>query len=420
MVQPTIPKCPRCGAPLPRVGAGWATRCGFCNADVTLGMPATRMPERPFHAPPAPPRSGSPAVILGAVLGVTVLSGAIAVLGVKSRSVRSNDPGNPFGGTDPFQWDPRARVVVVSLPGHAREAFVGRVRPIVDSDRSRPMHVHVALFSGETFATIWQSPSLGRFSEDGAGEAVRFAATNTRVVYTDVRNVAQVADVATGRSLAAVQLSDRALSVCASATGAFWVEVADGQHVLVDPATGRGVPGGARPADCFPTRGPGAAECGTADLRPSATCVVASSDAVPGMSTRAMVVGPNETFVAFGVRSPGTPTPTLAVKNAGGVLWQRAVPGDSVNEAAETTPDAFDVAGGSIFVAFHRRDNSVRVVGIDATSGQTLWESSPPRSQGSAPDVLTVGRDRVYVPHWTWLDVFDRATGAHVRTLGRW
>ncbi len=415
MVDPQIPKCPQCGAPLPRVGGGWATRCGFCNVDVTLGMPAARQP-RAFAEPPAP--KSTRYLVLGVVGGTLLLAVVIGLVGTRSRRP-TVDPNSAFAGTDPFQWNPHSRVVVVSLPGQRREAFLGSVHPIVESDRSRPMVVHVALFSGDSFAEVWRSPSLGRFNEDNASEAVHFAAAGARVVYTDVRNVAQVVELTTGRATASVQLTDRALSVCASATGAVWVEVADQQHVLIDPTTGRGAPG-ARPADCVPTRGSGAASCGNGRARSSAPCVDVSSDTVPGMSTRTMLTGPNGTSVAFGVRSPGTQVPMVAAKNAGGVLWQRPLPGDSVGLAAETGADAFDVVGDSVFAVFHQRDYRIRVIGIDVATGQTLWESSTPRSQSIFPSVITVGRDRVYVPHFTWLDVFDRATGAHVRTMGRW
>lgn len=425
MVDVKVPECPQCGAPLQRVGEAWSRRCGFCNADLTVAMPAVRAPYVPSYLA-APRRSGAPVLVLalglGLVLVLVAVGAGVALMGGDPRpSVGAPSAGSssPFGGTDDFQWDPGERVVVVTLPGQRREAFVGRVRRSVDGGRSGPAHVHVGLFSGDSFERLWLSPSLGRYSEDGASQAAHFAVAGGRVVLTDAGNTAQVVDLATGRAVARVQLSDRAASVCASAAGGIWIEVADERHVLLDPATGRATVG-ARPEDCVPTRSGTPYDCGHGNARPRARCVDPRAVAVAGMESRTAVAGPDGTFVALGFRRPGTRVPMVAATGPRGVLWQRPVPRDDALQASEGKPDAFDVAGGGVFVAYRRRDRSVRVVGIDAATGGTLWESGAPRSDGSAPTTLTVGRERVYLPHWTWLDVFDRATGEHLRTVGRW
>lgn len=424
MVQPKAPQCPKCGAPLTRVGAEWSRRCSFCNADLTIDMPVVAAPRwiPPVNnRPPPAPKKGVGCAGFAIVFALVAMVGSgVSFFALRSRT-SSNDPSNPFGGSDDFQWDSQERVAVVAVPGQAHEGFVGRFHRTADGTRTGPEYVHVALFSGATFERVWTSPPLGRVSEDSAAQSAHFAVAGDRVVITDVRNVARVVDLATGRALSAVQLTDRVDALCVTRAGAVWIDVSDEHPVLLDPATGRAAPG-ARPEECFATRGAGYSNyCGTGNGRFAAACVASEGNAFAGMYTQTLLVNPAGGFVAFGVRSPGTRAPVVAAIDArGAVTWQRPLPGGNLAEAAENPPDAFDVAGSTIVATYQQRAGAMRVVALDAATGRTLWEAGVPRSQGSAPRTLTVGRERVYVPHWTWLDVLDRATGAHLRTVGRW
>jgi hypothetical protein len=423
MVQPKVPQCPKCGAPLARVGADWARRCSFCNADLTIDMPVVAAPRWiPPSMPqaPQPPPKGGAGIVFSLVAVVLVAAGTISFVGIRSR-MSSNGLSNPFGGPDDFQWDSQERVAVVSVPGQAHEGFIGRLHRTADGSRTGPEFVYVSLFSGATFERVWTSAPLGRVSEDSAAQSAHFAVAGDRVVITDVRNVARVVDLATGRALSAVQLSDRADALCVTRAGAVWIDVSDEHALLLDVASGRASPA-ARPAECFPTRGAGySTACGMGNGNTTAACVASESRAFAGMDTRALLTGPAGSFVAFGTRSPGTRAPMVAAIDArGAVTWQRPLPSGNLAEAGESPPDAFDVAGTTIVATYQQRTGAMRVVSLDATTGRTLWEAGVPRSQGSAPRSLNVGRERIYVPHWTWLDVLDRATGAHLRTVGRW
>lgn len=424
MVQPKAPQCPKCGAPLMRVGSEWSRRCSFCNADLTIDMPVVAAPR---WVPPVTNRPPPPAKKGVGVAGFAIVFALVAMVGsgISFFALRpgtsSNDPSSPFGGTDDFQWDAQERVAVVALPGQPGEGFVGRLHRTADGSRTGPEYLHVALFSGATFERVWTSAPLGRVSEDSAAQSAHFAVAGGRVVMTDVRNVARVVDLATGRALSAVQLTDRVDALCVTRAGSVWIDVSDEHPVLLDPASGRAAPG-ARPAECIATRGEGSSHyCGTGNGYASAPCADGDQNAVPGMYTQTQLVNPNGGLVAFGARSPGTRAPMVAaIDGRGAVTWQRPLPSGNLAEAVENPPDAFDVAGSTVVATYQQRAGAMRVVSLDAATGRTLWEAGVPRSQGSAPRTLTVGRERVYVPHWTWLDVLDRATGAHVRTVGRW
>ena len=101
--------------------------------------------------------------------------------------------------------------------------------------------------------------------------------------------------------------------------------------------------------------------------------------------------------------------------------WQRALVG-SPPSAFEADLNAVDMAGGVLVAAYVANEPKAgRLMGVDARTGNPLWDVAIPNTDRvSDADEMTVTATRVYLPHWTWLDVFDARTGAHLATLGAW
>jgi hypothetical protein len=88
---------------------------------------------------------------------------------------------------------------------------------------------------------------------------------------------------------------------------------------------------------------------------------------------------------------------------------------------AEGDPDLTELLGGRVFSYYSLKAGGGRVAMLDAKTGEVRWDVVLPRSEsGSEPRAIRVTARRVYVPHWTWLDVFDAQSGAHLGTIGRW
>ena len=86
----------------------------------------------------------------------------------------------------------------------------------------------------------------------------------------------------------------------------------------------------------------------------------------------------------------------------------------------ESVPRIFDVLGGVAYVQYEL-DKGAHLVALDTKTGATLWDVLVPRTnEGSIADRMSISEKRIYLPHWTWLDVFERDRGKLVGTIGRW
>jgi hypothetical protein len=74
-----------------------------------------------------------------------------------------------------------------------------------------------------------------------------------------------------------------------------------------------------------------------------------------------------------------------------------------------------------LYVQYELRDEGARLQAVDASDGRKLWDVEVPRSEsGSEASLMRVTKTRVYLPHWTWLDVFDVKDGKELATVGIW
>lgn len=388
--------------------------------------------------PPAASAVGSGRVVAALFLGVMVLMVACGALGfvfyrraapphVATVAVPRDDPppetvahqepdhdGPGSGGVVPdnehLQWGSYSgpSAFPVRLRDDAAEDIVGSYRVLNITGTNVDTKLYVGAFNGTSFRRMWAAGPFGSGSTD-----THLAVASTRALVTDIRAEGHVLDVKTGKELGSVTLTDRANRLCPiPGREAVWVEVADRKNVEVDLETFATKPA-PQPATC--TGDFSEAGCEFA----KAPCVVGGT---PAPETRAlMTLGSGANAVTLGAKSPGTAT--LVAYAAAGKGWKVTVPTDPALAGAASSHDvAADLAGGLLVVSYELSGRGgYRLAAFDATNGERRWDVEIPRSKdGSGPRGITATETRVYVPHWTWLDIFDLNTGKVLGTIGKW
>ncbi len=437
MSQLTAATCARCGAPLHLDPSTPKQTCGFCGNEhfFTANAPPLAQPpySQPFREMP-PPSAGTGAalttpgasanafVVLGAGLVMLCLIGGVLAAALAGRGHGSSAARPGGGGTVPagehLQWSSNGmNVVPARIDGDAIEDFVGRY-VILDLAGQSTQTLFVGGFSGATFDRVWKAGPYGTLSE--AAGATHFTVVGDRVAVADFRSTLHVLDVTTGKELRSVHLSDRARSVCGPLDGRkqVWVELADRNNQIVDLESGKSE-AAARPAWCR-SAGSGLHSCGGA----RAACRDEDMSAPKQGGVRVdLMFSEGSLTVATGHKEPGTPTPLAlgfdAAKKT--TTWTATIPSDPA-AAGGINHGSGDLAGGRFFTAYELAgQKGSRLVSFDAKSGARLWDVPVSRSEsGSGVDGLAATATRVYVPHWTWLDVHDAASGKLLGTVGVW
>jgi hypothetical protein len=438
-------KCSSCGAqlPIPPLGERFL-RCRYCGTTVQLDAPPPLQvssfgggpPASSYGAPPVSHVGGMPRIIVVPPTAYSGMSGGRAVFMIVpvvmvlfstgmslffssrgSSSVSSTGVGS--GGVAPLgehlQWGSEAPIPA-RVNADDIEDFIGDYH-LLEGDQQL---TYIGAFNGKTLERVWAAGPFGNNAE--ASGKTFFGVAKDRVIVTDFRSTAHIFDMATGKETGKVVLSDRAKSVCTSTDGKpeAWLELADDEHLLVDLAAGTAKKSG-RPAFCpiVPNDSSNCTSRGT--KRPHATCHDDSSIKAPGVSIE-KVLSDGDVAVALGTKSPGTAIPTaLGVDvKAKKVKWQRPIPGSdpaTVHEGLELA----DLAGGRLVAQYQLTGGLWRLAALDGRTGNALWDVEIPRSKdGSQAYDLRITPTRVYLPHWTWLDVFDVKTGAVIGTVGKW
>jgi outer membrane protein assembly factor BamB len=294
----------------------------------------------------------------------------------------------------------------VHLDDDGVEDFVGLYRIFDGKEQT----LHIGGFDGKTFQRRWAAGPFGTLSEGVT--ATHGAVVGRRALLTDFRSRVHLFEIATGKEVATLTLTDRARRLCPRPDrGTVWIQVADHENVVVDVAAGTASPA-TGPAPCVGDF------ANTTCAHARAACEKATAHA-PG--TRGdWTLGSGPLAVTIGRKSPGTATAMAFA--AGGKGWVATIPPDP-DVAAHVPFDGpgADLAGGLLVTAYQLTSRRAHLVAFDAKSGERRWDSEIPRSDsGSGPAGITATEQRVYVPHWTWLDIFDLKTGKVLGTVGKW
>ncbi|MCY1035347.1 hypothetical protein OV207_28130 [Corallococcus sp. BB11-1] len=306
----------------------------------------------------------------------------------------------------------------MDVNGDGTDDIIGHVRRL---EASKGMDL-VAAFDGRTLEQLWETPPA---EGPDTSRTTKVIAQGGRLVMSEQR-VVNLLEAETGKRLGRVPLSDspRRLCIPPGDTESVWIEVVDGQHLLLNTRTAT-----ARPAPRAPPR------CATPPLSPqtcslgrpvelTTTCERSSyppSD-IRGFSPSFIYRNKNAILVT-GTRRPGTSVPMAALFQKGSrkPLWHGVVADTDPLTLQDQTPEVAELTDDAFYIAYELEQGGVRLVRRDLGTGAMTWDVAIPRSKdGSAPPVIWAHGDRVYVPHWTWLDVFEASTGNLVGTLGRW
>jgi hypothetical protein len=308
-------------------------------------------------------------------------------------------------------WDAVAGPPFIrNVDGDGYEDMIGRYRVL------NPDQLWVGAFSGADFHRFWRAGPYGGWSDY---QHILVAAAGARILVTDAHLGAHVLDLATGREVGSVGLSDRAAAVCAdegAASPRFFVGSVDGQGLLIEGDPPQGVVS-RRPPWCHPLGMPVRWERRRGDLP------VHQTPRVRGFAPQ-LVLGARSLAVAVGIKHPGTPIPMLVGFDPARrqVQWNRVLSTGDAQAAADGSAGPFEMLGDTLYAyyALHDRTEGGHAIAIDARTGVTRWDVIVPHSaEGGPPDAMAATERRVYIPHWTWLDVLDAQNGAVLGTIGR-
>lgn len=453
MTSQRASSCIACGAPAPAVLAPTTYECPFCHRSQVLEPPFPQAPlpgpQAPFPQGPFPPQPplGGPVLMppasnvpsgVGMRVGLAlvplaimlIVGVAIAVsaghghgLGGLSRSGSGPGSGGVVPAGERLQWTSSSRggLLVTDINGDGVEDFVGHYRVLdLDSEPSTQTD-YVGGFDGKTFERLWKTPALGTAQQ--ATGATHFGIAAGRVVVTDFRAQAHILDLKSGKETRLFALSDRAELICSPTDGKteVWIQLADQKHVLFDVMTGAAKLS-AKPAWCIARQGLQCASHGfTGD-----PCEPAGDERGAfyklGISPDAVLRGAGLPIV-IGNKTPGTPKSLLTAYDPKTmtVAWQQTVAPDPAAEASLSDHPA-TLANGRVYTVYKTTAPAeAHVTAFDAATGKRLLDFKVPRGDaGSEPGEIIVSAARIYVPHWTWLDVFDAKDGHHLETVGMW
>lgn len=368
-----------------------------------------------------------PAIVclIGALIAISVSRGR----GVTSLGGGPDPHGTSVGagGVVPsgerLQWDSwnaGSVKVIGDVNGDGVEDFAGRYN-VLDMKTSQSL-VFVGAFDGKTFQRIWATPSLG--THEQAGQSSLFGVAANQVLVTDFRAKAHAIDARTGKETRVTAMSDRAQFVCSPSDGPseIWVEVADKKHVLFDMAKGTATVATTKPPWCAARQATSCSDHSFLDNVCEPSSAERSALYKAGISARTVIRrdGPP---IFIGQKTPGTAYPLIVAfdPKAGTFAWQQSVAPDPA--LAQTLSDyPATLAGGRLFTIYKTTSpEEVHVTAFDPASGKRLLDFKVPRGdQGTEPREIVVTAQRIYVPHWTWLDVFDARDGRFLQTVGMW
>ncbi|MBJ6761691.1 hypothetical protein JGU66_13020 [Myxococcaceae bacterium JPH2] len=372
-------------------------------------------------------------------MGVTVAAIVFVVGGAGAVAFLIQSPGNPPPRATPprvatrpvpppkelpvenIHWDAANGPVAMDLNGDGTEDIIGPVRAI-PLQAGGTLRELVAAFDGKTFAKLWEVAPEGPASDVMSRTWV--AKQAGRLVMTEP-GALRILEPATGRTLGRVPLSDKPSYLCVPAGDlhSLWVEVEDGQHLQLDVPSGTSRPAPKPPPSC--AKQPlGEMTCSMFRPRALSTRCEAPRKVpdIAGFEPR-MVYRVGDLRLVMGSRSPGSSVPMAAVFEAQAPkpLWHGLVAdmnplllAESVSEAVEVTPDA-------LYLGYGLKAGGMRLTRRDIRTGAVVWDVPIPGSKdGTPPNALWLQGGRLYVPHWTWLDVFDIQTGQLLGTIGKW
>ncbi len=401
--------CPSCSAHLVPPGSAAQVTCSYCGTTSTIERAGTKLPPGVQVAQYKMPRW---AYLIYAVpfLGVAVSLGG-AVFGILS--------GQPVGLAGIVQWDPQTHFELREITGDTTPDIIGRVRTFEGSESV----LNYAAFDGQGGRQLWITPSLG----DLASESTSIArVAGETLVVSNSRGQLHGFTLADGSPRWTVSLGERVKYICAStAKEATVVTVDEVSRILnLTDGTFRPSPTDEMPEGCEMPQKTDKIYGSESGTRWPSTDAEDGLKTPPGTKLASVFSGPDGYQVALGVKSPGSAVPLVVVFQGGTLRWSGVIPEGNPLAAATGPAELALIQDGILVVSYEllNSDSGRRLSGRDLESGKLLWDVQIPHSTevSADPSRLTADDTKIYIPHWTWLEVMDLHSGEHLYTIGRW
>lgn len=440
-------KCPECGAKLKVDPTQAEARCDYCGAvsrvEDKKKAPATPLPAQTpgaSYQPVIRVSSGFrwmwifwiifPIIMVFGVGGATMFQ----VFGSMGEMFGGGGPGSGGGAGQSFgekmQWIANKQPMLIDITRDGVADLVGWVR----FQNMGSSADHIAAFEATTGNRLWTTPQLTGTS--GTNQA-RAAVAGDKLLLGDPTGVIKAFSVYNGQQVWTAMLGERVERICGAGQGHVRVEKKDKQAVTVALATGQITPAGQADEQLCSgvwTDVPGE----TAGVRTGGDTFDEwiKQPEIDGISVGKVVADfGSPTWVAVGSRKPGTRVPTAAAfpapksigkgswmkKKKAQPLWVAAIPGVNPMTVSQGEPDVATISAGRLVVPYEMEgDQGYRLACLDVASGRNLWDVAIPLS-GTSSVMSVVASDRqVFVGIWTYLHVFDLATGQFRMTIGKW
>ena len=402
--------CPSCNARLDPPGSAAQVTCSYCGTTSIIEKPGTTSPPPGVQVAQyktsfwvyvcsVPPLLG---ILWGSCNTLCILAGGQAGLG---RVV---------------QWDSHAPFELRDLNDDTNPDIIGRVRTFQGSD----MALHYAAFDGQSGRQLWITPSLGSV-EDATHTLARIVGDT--LVASDSRGQLHGFSLTDGAARWTVDLGERTKYICAGTRKEATVITIDEVSRIFNPADGsfRPSPTNEIPENCDMSFRP------VENYGPEAGDRWPSGDTEHGLKTppgsqfSSVFRGPDGYQVALGVQYPGSEVPLVAVFQGDDLRWSNVIPEADPLTAATGPAKLALIQDGVLVVPYElaKRDAGRRLSARDLASGKLLWDVQMPHStevSSADPPWITADKAKLYIPHWTWLEVLDLHSGEHLYTIGRW
>lgn len=443
--------CPECGAIL-NVDVGQeSVKCEYCG---TVARVADKK-KPPATTSPAPDGKVQPVIwvstgrgswtwVLVSVLPVIVI-GAVA-FAAYLRMPDGNFTGGSRGSAEKslgehVQWLGHKHPMLVDITGDGVLDVVGWVRFL--NLGGGDSYDRLAAYDANTGNRMWDTGPLVNTSQSAE---VLAALAGDKLLVADATGVLKAFSLANGGLAWQGVLGERAERICGGDAGVAAIFTKDERILKVPLATGQLMPAGTwnRETDCPPLQNDKDPTGPFFVLQDRSALMMASlrnrvsggshqqvieSDSLQGMYIDKILIDlAMGKRIALGTRSPGTRSPvasayqenTAGKKPAYRSLWLSSVTSQNPLSVTEGAPGQAAAAAGRAVVVYAMQDSKSgeRLSCLDENTGQIVWDVPIPASDVGMTGPITASPHHVFVPHWTYLDIFHMSDGTHKATIG--
>lgn len=462
VVRAVIVRCPNCNANLQVESTVYSTTCQYCGT-VSRIQARTAM----FQIPKAPamPKQAStmtnaeriaqlqqlakmPVAVQRASL-VLVLLPFILMAGIGSGIFfavkRAGGIGGVFGSNMMWAGHPPA---LSDVDGDGTLDVIGVARYVQDNDRA-----HFAAYSGKTGEQLWETPTLGKYSDltqdqyGAIGDTLYISTKDGKLIARNLKSQGVVKwELALGEKIDAMCALGKELSV-ATADNKWWVidtagKKREGQKLvrLTREYTNDGV------QDAFDRAGGEAGDvCITLgwDHRtpPGVIALPGHSDManIESMRVEVLIKRPGGPAIAVGKKQPGTSVPLLArlgprpaqppMPKKGwrteeekkallpSAVWKVEIPAsDPLN--ARLDEEHVTVSDKAVFALYEISNSKHHLAAFSLADGKRLWDRELTHGSGFVAVSLTVVGDAVGVTTWQNFTTYSAADGSERYRIG--